>query len=44
MIHFKLATILLLSAIPLLAQPEQTAWEALKTGLAEKISTSTGRR
>ncbi|HTS47762.1 MAG TPA: HEAT repeat domain-containing protein [Bryobacteraceae bacterium] len=36
MFHFKLATILLLSTIPLLAQPEKTAWDVLKQGLAEK--------
>jgi len=32
----KLSLVLILSAIPLLAQPEKTAWEVLKQGLAEK--------
>jgi len=33
---FKLSIILLLSTAPLLAQPDKTAWEVLKQGLAEK--------
>jgi len=36
MLNLKLSVILLLAAIQLAAQPEKTAWEVLKQGLAEK--------